>query len=109
MHDRDITILLSVLDGLVALRLTQHPDTLAARHGLRAEDLADEIAERGDRITNPGAFARGEDRGTRARVLGAMATALAIGATHDGGVTWMGRHWCIHPHPECPNGRGVTR
>jgi hypothetical protein len=32
----------------------------------------------------------------------AIAKALALGALRPGGVTWLGRHWCVAPHGTCP-------
>lgn len=98
-------LLLDVLGGLVPLhllRLQHHPGELA-RARSECGTLADTIAEHGDRLTNHGSFRDRDHRAERSQLLNAMATALALGAIQDGGVTWAGRHWCTQPHPACPN------
>lgn len=100
-------ILLDVLGGLVPLhlmRLQRHPGEMSRAHS-EAADLADAIAEHGDRLTNAGSFRDPAHRAERARVLSAMATCIALGAMQDGGVTWAGAHWCVQAHPACPNRR----
>ncbi len=99
-------LLIEILNGLVALQMLRlsHSDQ-QLRTQLEASDLAYVIAEHGDRLTNSGSFQDEGNREERGRVLNAMATCLAVGALHDGGVTWAGHHWCTAPHPACPNGR----
>jgi hypothetical protein len=101
--------LLLILDGLVPLHLMRldRPGELARTHAeATAQDgLADRIAEAGDRLTAPGNFRDPEDRRIRGRLLGAMATCLALGAHQPGGITWAGRHWCTAPHTNCPKTR----
>lgn len=104
--------LLLLLDGLVPLHLMRldRPGELARAHAeATAKDgLADVIAEAGDRLTAPGNFRDPEDRRKRGRLLGAMATCLAIGARQPGGITWAGHHWCTARHDGCPNVRVVV-
>lgn len=99
--------LLTVLDGLVPLHIARlgRPDEMNRTHE-EAQDLADRIAEAGDRLTAPGNFRNPEDRQTRSRLLSAMATCLALGAHQPGGITWTGAHWCAAPHPDCPHTDG---
>lgn len=92
-------LLLDILGGLVPLhlmRLQHHPGEMQRAYA-EAGDLADAIAEHGDRLTNSGSFRDPAHRAERARVLSAMATCLALGAMQPGGVTWAGRHWCTDP------------
>jgi hypothetical protein len=96
---------MTVLDGLVALRIAQHtahPHTLTQAYR-DAGEHADTLAESGDRITAAGNFRHQADRYARSNALTAAALTLALGARQDGGITWGGRHWCIRPHPDCPH------
>jgi hypothetical protein len=91
---------LLVLDGLVPLHIMALADSFArerARWESSVVQLTDTISETGDRLLNP---AQHTDRADRARLLSAIARALAIGAYQSGGVTWCGRHWCTD-HAAC--------
>ncbi|MFF4479486.1 hypothetical protein ACFY1A_21040 [Streptomyces sp. NPDC001520] len=96
--------LLALLDGLVALVLVRFAKHPAERERALAEtdNLADAIAETGDRLTASGNFRTPADRRARGELLAAMATCLALGAEQPGGITWAGAHWCTAPHPNCP-------
>lgn len=104
-------LLKTVLDGLIMLRLFEHRDplVLADRTASLAPHLADRIAEYGDRITAPGNFTDPDDRMVRSRLLAAMATCIAIGATQTGGIAWAGCHWCTNSHPNCPANKPNVR
>jgi hypothetical protein len=102
----DPDALLDTLDGLVPLHLMRfrtQPLELARAYE-ESGNLADTISESGDRLTNASTFRSATDRVLRGDVLNAMATALALGALNEGGVTWAGRHWCTEAHADCPNG-----
>lgn len=64
-----------------------------------------------DRSPAPGVLTIGREQAAqgartagagRADILNAIAKALALGALMPGGVTWLGRHWCVAPHGTCP-------
>jgi len=96
---------LEILTGLVPLhilRLMHHPGELT-RAQCESGELADTIAEYGDRLTNPGSFSDRGHRAERSRLLNAIATGLALGALKPGGITWAGLHWCTETHTACPN------
>ncbi|MFF5670290.1 hypothetical protein [Streptomyces hygroscopicus] len=96
--------LLALLDGLVALvlaRFAKHPAE-RARALAETDNLADAIAETGDRLTASGNFRTPADRHARGQLLAAMATCLALGAEQPSGITWSGAHWCTAHHSDCP-------
>lgn len=95
-------MLLTVLDGLIPLHLMRVATMSDHEQQRLALVYADQIAAAGDRLTAPGNFA---DRGDRAVALNALAAGLAIGAAQDGGIAWMGHHWCTQPHVNCANAR----
>lgn len=56
-----------------------------------------------------GVCLRGEATYSAGEVFNFLARSLAIGACQPGGVTWGGMHWCVWPHPCCPNPRAARR
>lgn len=91
--------LADVIRGLVPFQLIRLAPMSPRERALLAHEIADELGEAGDRITNPAPF---KNRKDRSRVLTTLALGIAIGAMHHGGITWCGLHWCTAPHPDCP-------
>ncbi|MFF4417509.1 hypothetical protein ACFYY8_33710 [Streptosporangium sp. NPDC001559] len=81
--------------GLVPLAIAELRGTTFEQRQERVAADADLIATQADEMM----FGKGKKA---TGVLSATALGIAVGAYQPGGVTVLGLHACVHPHPGCP-------
>lgn len=112
------SVLITVLDGLVACAAVEVSRWSPCRRDQEAQRLADVISIASELFNGAQAPARSEKAtvppphlsgpGEKARsyrqgeILAALARGIALGREQPGGVTFAGRHWCSAPHEGCP-------
>jgi hypothetical protein len=114
------SVLLTVLDGLVACavievsrwsphRRSQEAQQLAGIIGVASElfNGADAPTAREVETMLPPHLSAMDERARSYRqreILAALARGIALGIGQPGGVTFAGRHWCGAPHEGCTSG-----
>jgi hypothetical protein len=122
--DNGRDLLLACLDTAVPLHLFKARSGGGAALRARAQEDAEIIAcgydvlvradaswRKGDKDPAPHELTKEQaDAGVFARsyrpaeLFNAVARGVSVGALQPGGVTMLGRHWCVTPHEFCPNG-----
>lgn len=96
--------LIIALDAAVPLHIEGMKDWSVDRRIGEARRVVDIVASQGDVLQF-----RSKKRGESAQAFNALARGMAVAAFQPGGVTF-GRssraHWCVYPHPGCPQRRG---
>lgn len=82
--------------GLVPFRCAELADASEEQLKEFAKEAADLIAHKAD------AFEHQKKGQKPTGVLAALATAIALGARQEGGITHLGVHACLEPHEGCP-------
>lgn len=90
-------LLLLTLEMAVPLTIAEVADWTFEQRQAAAREASAMVAHHGDHLLYGGRHT--------AETFNALARGLAVGAYQPGGVTFAGAHWCVHPHPGCPNGR----
>jgi hypothetical protein len=89
-------VLLLTLQLAVPLTIAEVADWSFEQREEAAREGAAAVAQHGDDLLYGGRHC--------AATFNQLALGLAVGAYQPGGVTFANAHWCVHPHPECPNG-----
>lgn len=99
MTDDRTTMLRIGMDALVPIWIGEVVHWPAAERQRVADQAADLISCGADQIWQPDRRKRDLPRGA---VVTALAQGLAVLAHAQGGVDWVGGHWCAAPHRGCP-------